>query len=192
MASYKVLVPLDGSAFSQQILPYLHKFLPPAGACVILFRVALPPQGIGGVAPVIAPHESELPIQKVEHPFWVKEAPAYPPEEYPMFASQEWERLQAELEDELVADVKKLKKAGYTVSVVARFGDPAEEILAFIRDEEVDLVAMTTHGRSGLSRLLYGSVASEVLRKAPIPVLLLRPIDDPSALEPESQRLVQR
>ncbi|MSP13043.1 MAG: universal stress protein [Chloroflexi bacterium] len=46
--------------------------------------------------------------------------------------------------------------------------------------------------RSGLSSLLYGSVASEVLRKAPIPILLLRPIEDPSSLELESQRLVQR
>jgi nucleotide-binding universal stress UspA family protein len=53
-------------------------------------------------------------------------------------------------------------------------GDPAEEIVAEARRRQADLVVMGTHGRSGLSRLLMGSVAEHVARKASCPVVLIR------------------
>jgi nucleotide-binding universal stress UspA family protein len=56
-----------------------------------------------------------------------------------------------------------------------RFGDPVEEILAVRESGQADLIAMTTHGRTGLSRLVFGSVAQRVLSQASVPVLLLRP-----------------
>lgn len=185
MPIYKVLVPLDDSKFSRQILPYMRKFLHPVDTTVILLRVAPRSQEILEPSPVTEPHESELPVQSLERPFWVKEIPPYP-EQFSMYASQEWERVQATVEDELAPDVKNLKEAGYIVSAVVRFGDPAEEILTCIQDEDVDLVAMTTHSRSGLSRLLYGSVASEVLHQARVPLLLYRPIEDASAPDRQS------
>lgn len=55
-----------------------------------------------------------------------------------------------------------------------RRGQPADVICDFAEDEGVDLIVMTTHGRSGLSRLLMGSVAEHVLRHAPCPVLTVR------------------
>ena len=55
-----------------------------------------------------------------------------------------------------------------------RRGEPAAEIAAAARDAGADLIAMTTHGRSGLGRLLFGSVAESVLRRAEIPVFLMR------------------
>jgi nucleotide-binding universal stress UspA family protein/quercetin dioxygenase-like cupin family protein len=54
-------------------------------------------------------------------------------------------------------------------------GDPAKEILRLIETEHCDLVVMGSHGRSGLGRFLAGSVAEEVLRTAPCPVLVVKP-----------------
>jgi nucleotide-binding universal stress UspA family protein len=53
-------------------------------------------------------------------------------------------------------------------------GDPAREILDLAKKGHCDLIVMGTHGRSGLSRLMAGSVAEEVMRHAPCPVLTVR------------------
>jgi nucleotide-binding universal stress UspA family protein len=55
-----------------------------------------------------------------------------------------------------------------------RRGEPANEIVKFAKENNVDMIVMTTHGRSGISRLLMGSVAEHVIRKAACPVLTLR------------------
>ena len=55
-----------------------------------------------------------------------------------------------------------------------RIGDPAPEILDFAKEHNVDLIVMGTHGRKGLTRLLLGSVAEQVVRKATCPVLTYR------------------
>jgi nucleotide-binding universal stress UspA family protein len=54
-------------------------------------------------------------------------------------------------------------------------GDPAMEILARARELDVDLIAMATHGRTGLLRTLFGSVTQSVLQRSDRPVLLIRP-----------------
>lgn len=53
-------------------------------------------------------------------------------------------------------------------------GDVAEEILRYCDQQDCDLVVMSTHGRSGLGRWVYGSIADRVLRHAKVPVLLVR------------------
>ena len=63
---------------------------------------------------------------------------------------------------------------GVRVSTDVRRGEPVTEIVAGAREADADLIAMTTHGRSGLGRLLFGSVAEAVLRQAEIPVFLMR------------------
>jgi nucleotide-binding universal stress UspA family protein len=55
-----------------------------------------------------------------------------------------------------------------------RGGPAAETIRRYGEDEKIGLIAMTTHGRSGLPRLLFGSVAERILRTATVPVLLLK------------------
>jgi len=54
-------------------------------------------------------------------------------------------------------------------------GLPAAGILAVAKEEDVDLIVMSSHGRSGLSRLLMGSIAEEVMRKAECPVMVVKP-----------------
>ena len=66
-----------------------------------------------------------------------------------------------------------LARRGRTVRTAVRSGQAAEQILACARLERVRLIAMSSHGRSGLRRALFGSVAQAVLRKARLPVLLV-------------------
>jgi nucleotide-binding universal stress UspA family protein len=60
-----------------------------------------------------------------------------------------------------------------------RLGDPAAEIVREVREGDHDLVAMTTHGRTGLARVLFGSVALRVLQASPAPTFLFRPLQRP-------------
>ncbi len=63
---------------------------------------------------------------------------------------------------------------GVTASIRVELGFPSESILAAAQREEADLIAMTTHGRSGISRWAFGSVAENVLRHSPLPLLIQR------------------
>jgi universal stress protein A len=69
--------------------------------------------------------------------------------------------------------------------VLARFGPPVDEIVKTATEEKVDLVVMGTHGRRGMARILMGSVAEGVVRRAPCPVAVLRrgvrPVSEPLA-----------
>jgi nucleotide-binding universal stress UspA family protein len=97
--------------------------------------------------------------------------------QHPVYASQEYESAISELIDGLQADKKGLETDGYMVKTVAKFGDPAKEVTATVDEEGINLIAMTTHGRSGLSRLVSGSVAEAVLRNVNIPIIMLRPVE---------------
>ena len=66
-----------------------------------------------------------------------------------------------------------LRNKGFTVETAVRLGHPAAELLEQVTARQVDLVVMSTHGRSGLARWALGSVAERVARSAPVPVLLL-------------------
>ncbi|HEV7397199.1 MAG TPA: universal stress protein [Pyrinomonadaceae bacterium] len=73
---------------------------------------------------------------------------------------------------ELLAD---LVFANLEVEPVIVAGEPASEIARAVRDYEIDLVTVVTHGRKGLSRALWGSTAEEIIAEAPCPVLTIRP-----------------
>ena len=63
---------------------------------------------------------------------------------------------------------------------VVRFGDPAAEIANLVKTAQVDLVAMASHGRTGIRQFVLGSVAEQVLRSVDVPVLIVRPRDVPN------------
>ena len=92
---------------------------------------------------------------------------------------QVWEHWQEEL--------RQLQPQDPTVAVehLLKEGDPATEILRTAKANDCDLIVMGTHGRTGVSRLLMGSVAERVLRKAACPVLTVKA---PFALAESSQR----
>jgi nucleotide-binding universal stress UspA family protein len=82
-------------------------------------------------------------------------------------------RQEPDYEERLLAELHRFQAPDSAVRVeyLLEEGKPAEEILRVARAEKCDLVLMATRGRTGLNRLLLGSVAEEVLRQAPCPVL---------------------
>ncbi len=78
----------------------------------------------------------------------------------------------------------RLEAQGVTASAYAPEGGASRELLRHLEEHRVSLLCMTTHGRSGLSRLLLGSVAEQVVRGAPCPVLLRRIPADEDGVEP--------
>jgi nucleotide-binding universal stress UspA family protein len=67
-----------------------------------------------------------------------------------------------------------LKKYPYSNTRILS-GDPVYEILDYISSEEIDLVIMGTHGRKGLNRVIFGSVADRIVKMSPVPVLTINP-----------------
>lgn len=81
-------------------------------------------------------------------------------------------------EDRCAAARERAEQAGVldgtTFETVVEVGRPTDEILAYIEDNDVDHVVMGSHGRSGVSRIIFGSVAETVTRRAPVPVTIIR------------------
>jgi len=169
MAKRKILIPLDGSDFGRKILPYISKFFSPEMVSIVLFRATPHPQGMTGRPS--RPASAEVPVPMYDSSRDVEYM------QHPVYASQELESELAEMNDALKAEGEALEKAGYEVVTVVRFGDAKTEIVKYVADENVEMVAMTTHGRSGVSRVLAGSVAGHVMRQALVPVIMLRPFD---------------
>jgi nucleotide-binding universal stress UspA family protein len=78
------------------------------------------------------------------------------------------EKRLAEFRDE---HFKAYRKVQWSV----RSGDIAEEIIDYARDQGIDLLILGTHGRKGLDRVVFGSVADRVAKMSPVPVLLVNP-----------------
>jgi nucleotide-binding universal stress UspA family protein len=76
--------------------------------------------------------------------------------------------------------VARLRQDGLTAEGKVETGDPAAVILETARQIDASAITMATHGRSGLGRLLFGSVANQVLRGASVPVFLIRATDSRS------------
>lgn len=73
---------------------------------------------------------------------------------------------------------EQLREQGYNAQAVVGHGTVVETILSVAQETKVDLIAMASHGYTGLKRLIYGSVASEVLHRARTPLLVLHAEDD--------------
>jgi nucleotide-binding universal stress UspA family protein len=84
------------------------------------------------------------------------------------------EARRQEAEEYLAPISAALRSQGVDTAWAIRRGRPADEILAAAQEGGADLIAMATHGRTGLGRLLFGSVAEAVLRRAPVPVFMIR------------------
>jgi nucleotide-binding universal stress UspA family protein len=151
MSTNKVLIPVDGSDFSLQVVPQIMHFLKPGTAEFVLLHV-----------------EPEQHTVQAEEPGF---------EPITVYADQAETSLRAEFDHNMAPQIRMLAEAGYPASTAVRFGEPTWEIEQFIANEKVDMVAMTTHGRTGLRRAIYGSVAEHVLHHSPAPVFLYRSFD---------------
>ncbi|HEY0601700.1 MAG TPA: universal stress protein [Herpetosiphonaceae bacterium] len=143
----RVLVPLDGSTFAAHALPLAHTIASATGATLILLTVASPTDDIG------------LADGGIE-PLW-------------MLAEEDAATQHAH--DSVEAAAQNLRAHGINVDTRWTAGDPATEIVDASTAEHADVIVMATHGRSGVQRLMLGSVAQEVLHLAEQPLLLVRP-----------------
>jgi nucleotide-binding universal stress UspA family protein len=141
-----VLVTLDGSSESREILSHVRTLAGLFEARVTLFRV-IPPH-----FPIASPFTSHT--------------------------SHEYQGLEEEVaaaKDALEVEAEALREEGFTVQTTTASGVHAPDgILEFAEGNQVDAIAMATHGRGGVARLILGSVADKVIRGGNIPVLLHR------------------
>jgi len=145
MLSFNVIVvPTDFSDFSLRALAYAIGLAEKYGSSLFVLYIAEPTLQVSDMAWVGVNDQS----LKNEHA----------------------EEAQRQLE-QLVRDQV---PAGLPVTAEVRTGDAVEEIIQFAENKGADLVVMATHGRSGLSHMLMGSTAEQVIRKASCPVLTLK------------------
>lgn len=163
----RILVTLDRSALSEAVLPELQRLLAGSSAEVTLLAVGEPPQatrrpraGPSRPTPMGADGIGVL-------------GPA--PPRYAETRDQAVQREENELLEYLEDMSASVRETGASVNVAARLGEPEREIIDFAREGGFDLIAMATHGRSGLSELVQGSIAGAVVKSGVAPVLLVRP-----------------
>ena len=142
----KIVVPTDGSAWSERAIPYAVDFARISGGEVELLHVFTPPM----------------------HEFVDSLAIAG---EYELA-----NRIREEIKQHLLVlrnDIRELDVA-CRLRIIDAVG-VAQHVCDYIEESEADLVVMTTHGHSGLVRLVFGSVANKVMHDVKVPVLVIRP-----------------
>lgn len=153
------MVTLDGSDFADQALVHAEHLAHATGAELILFRV-MPNND------VILPNPTEYPTML--HKDQISE-----PNAVRVRSGQDENPLDT-VERDLENLAEGLRRHDLEVSCVVDAGSPSKSIIKYLQTHDIDLLVMTTHGRSGVVRALFGSVAQEVFRKANCPVLLIK------------------
>ena len=141
----KILVPLDGSTRAEAIIPHVEDLASCYDATVVLLQI---------VEPIIA-YTS-------------------PYDAYPELSMDHSERRAEEVNEYLSRWADKLGEKAIKTVVRSEHGPVVKTIIDVASEEEVDLLAMASHGRSGLSRVFYGSVSAGVLQRVDRPLLLVR------------------
>jgi nucleotide-binding universal stress UspA family protein len=172
----RILIPLDGSDFSAQVLETVKKTFAPSACELILFTVTARPEAYSGTPPRPAAYEVTVPMYEMQQDIELAQ--------HPIYETQQEDAVIDTVKQQFDPVVNPLRSAGYKVKVEVDFGHAAEAIIERSRVGDVDLVAMTTHGRSGISRLIFGSVAEQVLRHVSVPVLLVRPTSESNTETP--------
>jgi nucleotide-binding universal stress UspA family protein len=152
----KILVPLDGSELAECVLPHVESVAKGCGAKNVIFlRVAEPLHWVVGPAYIpVGVDDSDNVRQK------------------------DIDRIDAENEASAKSYLEQLvgrvKYDGADIQTEVITGQAAESITEYATEHEIDLITIATHGRSGISRWVWGSVADRVLRSACVPVLMVR------------------
>jgi nucleotide-binding universal stress UspA family protein len=168
-----ILVPLDGSSFSERALPVATEFARTTGGKLVLVRAAS-----ASVLP--GAHSSDLQGRQIQ-----KEDLFISADAGGAGRGEAQIRSIEEAEQYLESIAGRLAEQGFQAKVAVPYAAAAEGILTEIAVQAADLIVMCTHGQSGLGRWIYGSVAEEVLAHSPVPVLLVRPSGTPVTLSSE-------
>jgi nucleotide-binding universal stress UspA family protein len=148
----RIVVALDGSELAEQILPHVATLAEKFGSTLTLVEAIMP---FAQIAALVEPSTGTAALD----PTVIEE-------------TVEAEEHDATAYLEHVAN--SLRQRGFTVRTEHPEAAPDQGVIECAKRVNADLIALTTHGRGGLERLVFGSVADSVLRKAPCPVLLVR------------------
>ncbi|MCG5030300.1 universal stress protein [Mesosutterella sp. OilRF-GAM-744-9] len=114
---------------------------------------------------------AQLLVVSAEEPYSYANVTAYRPESFESYN----DRVKAETAERLEEARRLAERNGMTAEFLPVKGNtPAEAILEACRSRGCDLIVMATHGRSGLSAVLLGSVTAKVIKESPVPVLVVR------------------
>ncbi len=141
----RILVPLDGSPRAERALPVAARIAQASAGSVVLLQVISPPVDCsGGLAPA------------------------------PLITEQLFETELAEATSYLTTMTQSEQLREIPTQTEVRFGLPVPHILGVVESQAVDLIVLCSHGRTGFTRWVLGSVAQRVIHHSPVPVLVLR------------------
>jgi nucleotide-binding universal stress UspA family protein len=144
----KIVVPLDGSGWAQRAVPHACDIARTSGAEIILLHVFRPP------------------------------AREFMPELALAHQEEQIQQLREQMKQYLIGVRSELRGESFQVRtqyIESSGENVATMICDFVNDEEADLIVMSTHGRTGIGRVLFGSVAHDVMECVNVPVLLIKP-----------------
>lgn len=145
----RVLVPLDGSGVGQAAIDLVSAMAPVLRAEIVLIQVVEPVRYMPSIDGLGA---YTMPINDNE--------------------------IEQEAVSFLERRAEELRHQGLSVSTVVKTGAATELILNYAAENNIDLIAMSTHGLSGLSRWVFGSVTEKIIQYGTTPVLVVHPSDD--------------
>ncbi len=143
---YKIiLVPLDGSQRAEAILPHVESLAHCTEAQLVLLNIIDPPMNL------VSPYDM-----------------------MPSYTAAEIQAMVEDAETYLQTMEEKMRSHNIATRTIVEYGAVVATIIEVAEREKADLVAMASHGRTGLSRVFYGSVAAGVLQRIDRPLLLIR------------------
>lgn len=148
-----IVVPLDGSKVAESVLPHVE--------------VLAKQKGLDSLEVVL--------LQVSEPPVIQSDYPASMPSTWEEHVKEETARRKRGAEQYLSGVEKRLKDAGLKVRSEALVGNPAQELIGYCSKDHFNMIVMATHGRSGISRWAYGSVAEKILLGTASPTVVIRP-----------------
>ena len=147
----KVLIPLDGSKLNESVISLIQAFISQFGD-----------------------KRSEIILLSVYEPSSIRSSHSVVKSEAVRAASVNSFKHRREVNQYLSDLAEQVRNDGFNVSTKLIIGKPAEKIREQAHESGVSLIAMVTHGRSGITKMAYGSIAEAVVRNSSIPVLLIR------------------
>ena len=142
----RIMVPLDGSQVAECVIPHIETIAKKSAAKVELVTV---------IEPLDIPTRGQIAISDDE----IKQIDAEGKKEAGKYLDQISHRL---------------TQSGIKTDTVILSGKAAESLVRYAVNNDIDLIIMATHGRSGISKIFFGSVAEKILRATDIPVLLIK------------------
>jgi nucleotide-binding universal stress UspA family protein len=147
----KIMVPLDGSELAECVLPHVQAIATGCKAAGVVFVRVIPPIHL----------QANVPAEGILG-----------------FNEEKFEQMEAQRKQTADAYLKKIVEStrieGADLSYEVLEGSVSTTLSHWAEDNKVDLIVIASHGRSGISRWVYGSVADRLLRSACVPVLMIR------------------